>query len=207
MYQVISSGSKGNAVLYFNSILVDCGISFTSLKPNLYNIQIVLLTHEHGDHFNLSTIKKLIKERPTLRIGCGEWLADKLQFVKNLDVLEIGSIYDYGIFKISSVKLYHDVPNCGYRIFKDGKKIFHATDTSHLEGITAKYYDLYAIESNYDEETVYDTIHELESKGEFAHQHGSINSHLSEQQTRDFIFKNRGKHSQVLRLHESSTSL
>lgn len=206
MYNIISSGSKGNAVLYFNSILVDCGVPFSSIKPYLYDIRIVLLTHEHGDHFNESTLRRLVFERPTLRIGCGEWLAEKLPFAKNLDVFSIGKIYNYGTFQLSTVKLYHDVPNCGYRIFKDGKKVFHATDTSHLEGITAKGYDLYAIEHNYNAETVFELIEETEASGGYAHQRGSMNSHLSEQQARDFYFQNMGEHSQIIRLHESSSS-
>ncbi len=207
LYKVISSGSKGNAVIYFNSILVDCGVPFALLKPFLYDIQAVLLTHKHGDHFKRSTIARLVSERPSLRVGCCDWLADRLDFVRNLDVYKTGRLYDYGAFKVSPVKLYHDIPTCGYRIFKDGKKIFHATDTAHLEGITAKNYDLYAIESNYNEDTVYETISELEARGEFAHQRGSLNTHLSEQQSRDFIFKNRGEHSRVLRLHESTSFL
>jgi len=207
MYQVISSGSKGNSIIYFDSILVDCGVPFASLKPFLYDIQIILLTHEHGDHFNAATIMKLAKERPSLRIGCCNWMYKYVDVFRNVDVFEIGSMYDYGHFKVSPVKLYHDVPNCGYRIFKADKKVFHATDTAHLEGITARGYDLYAIESNYNEETVFDTIHEKRNRGEFCHQIGAINSHLSEQQARDFIFKNRFERSQVLRLHESLTSL
>lgn len=207
MYRVISSGSKGNAVLYFNSILVDCGVPFASLKPYLYDIRIVLLTHEHGDHINVDTLWRLAKERPALRIGCCSWMLEKVVTFRNVDSFEIGSTYNYGQFQVSPIQLYHDVPNCGYRIFMDGKKILHATDTAHLDGITAKGYDLYAIEHNYNAETVFDLIAETESKGGFAHQRGSINSHLSEQQARDFIFKNRGEHSQVVRLHESSTSL
>ena len=39
------------------------------------------------------------------------------------------------------IKLYHDVPNCGYRIFINDKKIIYMTDTKTLEGITAKNYD------------------------------------------------------------------
>ena len=206
MYQVIQSGSKGNAILYLNSILIDCGVSFAAIKPYLYNIRLLLLTHEHGDHFNLSAIKRLAKERPTLRIGCCNWLAGKLDFAKNLDVYNIGSTYNYGAFQISPVQLYHDVPNCGYHIFLNETKIFHATDTAHLEGIEARNYDLYAIEHNYNEETIFDIIRETEARGEFAHQKGSMNSHLSEQQARDFIYKNGAAHSQVLRLHESESS-
>lgn len=210
MYNVISSGSKGNCVIYHNTIAVDMGISYSLIKEYQSNLQIVLLTHIHVDHFNVSTIKKLAFERPTLRFACGEFLVKHLTGIKNIDVLEINdnpntpNFYDYGEFKVSPIKLYHDVPNFGYRIFKGDHKTIHITDTSHLEGITAKNYDLYAVESNYNEDTIFESIARKEAKGEYVYQKGAINSHLSEQQARDFIFKNSGENSKVLRLHESS---
>lgn len=104
--------------------------------------------------------------------------------------------------------LYHDVENVFYRIqLKNGIKIFHATDTSTLEGISAKDYDFYFIESNYDEETVWEIIRDKESQGKYAHQRGSINSHLSKQQAQDFFFANRKIDSQLITLHESKESL
>ena len=100
----------------------------------------------------------------------------------------MGKIYDYGAFKVSPVKLYHDVPNFGWRIFlPNGQKIFHATDTAHLEGITAKGYDLYAIEHNYCEEYIQQAIEEARANGEYTHAYGNINTHLSIQQARAFI--------------------
>jgi phosphoribosyl 1,2-cyclic phosphodiesterase len=202
-YRVIASGSDGNAVLYHGSILVDCGVSFSLIKPHLYDLRIVLLTHEHQDHLNINTLLNVARNRPTLRIGCCEWMTKHLGDVKNVDVYEIGKVYDYGTFQVSPVKLYHDVLNCGYRIFKDDYKIFHATDTAHLQGISAKNYDLYCIEHNYDEETVFDVIAKKTARGEFCHEKGAVNSHLSEQAASDFIFKNKGSNYEVLRLHES----
>lgn len=204
MYNIISSSSKGNAVLYHNSILVDCGVSFASLKPYLHDISIVILSHEHKDHINIATIKKLQFERPSIRIGCGEFMLRHLFGFKNIDIYEFGQTYDYGSFKISPVKLYHDCPNFGYRIFKGDYKIIHCTDTSTLDGIEAKGYNLFAIEHNYNEDTVFDQIKEIEDRGEFAYQKGAINTHLSEQQARDFIYKNKGENSEVVRLHEST---
>ena len=204
MYQVLSSGSKGNCIVYHNSIAVDMGVAYQMIKPHQSQLQIVLLTHVHGDHLNMATIKKLAFERPTLRFACGEFLTEYLQGIKNVDVLESGKVYDYGQFKVSPITLYHDVKNFGYRIFKDEHKTIHVTDTSHLEGITAKNYDLYAIESNYNEDTIFESIARKQAKGEFAYQSGAINSHLSEQQARDFIFKNKCENSKVLRLHESA---
>ena len=206
MYQVIKTGSEGNAVLYHGNILVDIGVPFAAIKPHIYNIQLVLLTHCHSDHLNIDTLRRLCKERPTLRVGCCEWMVPFLDGIKNLDVYKPGSSYQYGAFGLVPVQLYHDVPNCGYRIFKNGIKIFHATDTAHLQGITAKDYDLYAIEHNYDEDTIDEIIAAQEARGDYAHQKGSKNSHLSEQQARDFIFNNRGTKSKVLRLHETKTT-
>lgn len=206
MYNIISSCSDGNCIIYCKAIMVDCGVSFKMIEPYINDIQIVLLTHIHGDHFNLSAIKRLSFERPSLRFGCGVFLAGHLSDIPNLDIYEAGKIYDYGQFSVSPVKLYHDVSNFGYRIFKGSSKIFHATDTYTLSGITAKNYDLYAIEANYDEDTIYDIIREKHLRGEYAHQKGSINSHLSRQQAQNFVLANAGKNYDFIMIHKSKTS-
>ena len=202
--RVISSGSEGNAVIYDNAIMVDCGVTLKALNDVKRSLKIVLLTHQHGDHLKLKTLQRLQAERPTLRIACGEFLLDKLGGLTNIDVLEVGKLYDYVAFKVSPVKLYHDVQNIGWRIFlNNGQKIFHATDTAHLEGITAKGYDLYAIEHNYCEEYIQQAIEEAHAKGEYTHAYGNINTHLSIQQARAFIEANRKESSEVLELHKS----
>lgn len=202
--QVISSGSEGNAVIYNNAIMVDCGVSLKALQEVKRSLKIVLLTHKHSDHLKLRTLQRLQAERPTLRVACGDFLLEELPCIKNIDVLQVGKIYDYGAFKVSPVKLYHDVPNFGWRIFlPNGQKIFHATDTVHLEGISAKGYDLYAIEHNYCEEYIQQAIEEARANGEYTHAYGNINTHLSIQQARAFIEANRKESSEVLELHKS----
>ena len=202
--KVISSGSEGNAVIYNNAIMVDCGVSFKALQEVKRSLKIVLLTHKHSDHLKLRTLQRLQAERPTLRVACGDFLLEELPCIKNIDVLQVGKIYDYGAFKVSPIKLYHDVPNFGWRIFlPNGQKIFHATDTVHLEGITAKGYDLYAIEHNYCEEYIQEAIEEARARGEYTHAYGNINTHLSIQQARAFIDANRKESSEVLELHKS----
>ena len=207
MYNVIATGSTGNSVLYLNSILIDIGVPYSRLKPHVKDIQIVLLTHAHGDHLNIKTLQRLQKERPSLRIGCGEWMLPYLEGITNVDVYEIGKLYDYGQFKISPFKLYHDVPQIGYRLFKDETKIFHATDTKTLEGVTARNYDLYCIEANYSEPIAQQMIEQAREKGEFTHIIGSVNSHLSEEQCNDFYYKNKSEKSKLIRLHETRTYL
>ena len=202
--KVISSGSEGNAVIYNNAIMVDCGVSLKALEAVKRSLKIVLLTHKHSDHLKIRTLQRLQAERPTLRVACGDFLLEELPCIKNIDVLQVGKIYDYGAFKVSPVKLYHDVPNFGWRIFlPNGQKIFHATDTAHLEGITAKGYDLYAIEHNYCEEYIQQAIEEARANGEYTHAYGNINTHLSIQQAMAFIETNRKESSEVLELHKS----
>lgn len=206
-YKIIATGSSGNAVVINDIILIDCGVPFKALRDVYKKLKIVLLTHRHGDHFNASTIRKLASERPTLRFACAEWLADDVKKeAKKVDVLEIGKKYDYKAFKVSPIKLYHDVPNCGYRLYFDDKKMFYATDTSTLQGITAKDYDLYLIERNYEESEIKERIAVKESSGEYAYEKRAMRNHLSEQQCNEFLVNNAGINSRFVYLHQHEVS-
>ena len=155
-YKILNSGSDGNCTLINDIIAIDMGVSYKLLTPHVEKLRLVLLTHVHSDHFNKATIRRLAKDRPTLRFGCCEWLVQELINCcvdrRNIDVYEVGLFYDYGLFKIMPVKLYHDVPNCGYRVFYGNEKLIYATDTYTLDGIKAIEYDYYLIEGNYQDE-------------------------------------------------------
>lgn len=51
-YNIISTGSKGNAVVINDRILIDIGVPFKALEPVKKDLRLVLLTHQHSDHFN-----------------------------------------------------------------------------------------------------------------------------------------------------------
>ncbi len=205
-YNIISTGSQGNAVVIGGIILVDCGVPFSALKDVYKDIKIVLLTHIHSDHFRPSTIRRLSQERPTLRFACCKWLVNDLlsSGVKptNIDVLEIGTRYDYGAFKVVPVKLYHNVLNCGYRLFIGGEKVFYATDTSTLAGITAKNYDLYMVEANYELDKLIESINRKNKNGEYAYETNVLKNHLSKADCDEFIQANKGVHSKYVYLHQ-----
>jgi phosphoribosyl 1,2-cyclic phosphodiesterase len=204
-YNIISTGSQGNAVVINDTILVDCGVSFKALKDVYKDLQIVLLTHIHTDHFNGKTIKRLADERPTIRIGCCEWLVNDLVEAgvpkQQIDVLGIGKIYDYKVFKVSPIKLYHNVPNCGYRIFANGEKAIYATDTEHLQGITAKDYDLYMIEANYTDEDLQERINAKLEAGEYSYELNVASRHLSHEQASEWLMENMSAKSEYVFLH------
>jgi L-ascorbate metabolism protein UlaG (beta-lactamase superfamily) len=209
IYNIISSGSKGNAVLINKAVLVDMGVSYKAVMPYINDINIILLTHIHSDHFRHSTIKQIAENKPLIRFVCGEWLVEPLLRAgvqpNRIDVVEIGYIYSYTVknasVHLSPVKLYHDVQNYGYRININGFKIFYATDTSTLDGISAKNYNLYMMEANYGEEEIKMRIDRKMMKGEFAYELKAKDRHLSKQQADKFIYENAGGKSEYVYLH------
>ena len=193
--KIIASGSTGNAVLYFGKVLVDCGVSFAKIEAFLPGVRLVLISHGHGDHFNGKTLKKIQFEYPNIEIfNAAQRIQGGGTSVRRFTI---------GDIKFAVFPLYHDVPNYGFCIECKGKKIFHATDTAHLDGITAKGYDYYCIEANYDEDVANEVIEFKRSHSLFAHEAGSVNSHLSIQQCDSFFEANRGPGSVLVRLHEN----
>lgn len=205
-YNIISTGSDGNCVILNGNICIDIGVAFKAVKPYIRKLKLLLLTHTHSDHINTKTLKRVVKERPTLRIGCCEWMIPKLEEAgipkKNIDIYKIGKTNRYSLFDITPVKLYHNVPNCGYRIYIGNEKVFYATDTGHLEGITAKGYSLYMIECNYTDEDIQKRIADKEQKGEYAYEYDVLHNHLSQKQCDEFIANNAGRHSKFIYLHQ-----
>ncbi len=205
-YKIISSCSTGNAVIIRDFVLVDCGVSFKRLTKYYKKLKLVLLTHIHSDHFKKETIKKLALERPTLRFACCEWLLNPLLECgvdrKNIDVLEIGTKYDYKLLKVVPIKLYHDVSQCGYRILFDDYKVIYMTDTRTVEGISAKNYDLYLIEGNYDEDEIKERIKRKQENFEYIYEFRAKDSHLSIQQASEFLMNNMGEKSEYVLMHQ-----
>ena len=203
-YKIINTGSDGNATIVEDTILIDCGVSFKKIKPYIQKLQLVLLTHIHQDHFNKTTIRKLAEDRPTLRFGCCEWLVQELIDCGvdkgNIDVyiLDKKAIYNDNL-RVKPVKLYHDVPQCGYKVEINNYKVFYATDTKTLEGIKAIGYDYYFVEANYvnDEELhdrAYNDYYENRVK----------NTHLSQEQATNWLLENMSFYSsyQFMHLHK-----
>lgn len=207
LYNLISSSSNGNSIIYRDEVLVDVGVKFSDLAPLLDKVKYILLTHRHSDHIRKSTVKRIVKERPDIEWYLGEHLLHILEefSIPNMNIVEVNKVYNLGKdIKISPIKLYHDVENFGYRIvFRDKKKIIHATDTAHLDGIVAKDYDLYALEYNHDELRIEKEIEEKLEKGEFCYEIGARNSHLSFQKCMKFFEENRKVDSELLKLHIS----
>ena len=194
----VASDSKGNLYTIDEDLIIDCGVSFSFIDATIdfQSFSYLLLTHEHADHLNKVSLRKVFT-RSKITIVCGEWLNDILLSYgfdeSRIIVVECGKVYQLGEYKISPIKAYHDVENCGYRIMKDGHKHLHITDTATLDGIDAFDYDTATIECNHDEQKALELIAQAKENGEFTHLKGAMNSHLSVQQTIQFCERNRIK--------------
>jgi len=171
MYDIISTGSKGNAVVINDRIMIDCGVPYKLLEPYTKRLKLVLLTHEHGDHFVASSVRRLHKERPMLRFGCCPWMVGHLLDAgvdkRVIDVYEPEHWYSYpGDLQICPEPLFHNVPNCGYHIMDVWERLFYATDTGTLDGIVAKDYDLYMVEANHTKADIAARAAEKQARGE-----------------------------------------
>lgn len=201
-YKVINTGSDGNATVLNHKVLIDCGVTFKKLKPYIKELQLVLLTHVHQDHFNKRTIKLLAEERPKLRFGCCEWLVQELLDLgiskKRIDVYKISEKYTYtDTLSVQPIKLYHDVPQCGYRVLIDGYKCIYCTDTNTLDGIKAQNYDFYFIEGNYENEQ------ELHERAYTDYYENRVKStHLSKEYATNWLLENMGTNSVYVWMHE-----
>lgn len=209
-YRIISTGSKGNALLLENSILVDCGVSYRELKNERFHI--VFLTHEHGDHLRKSTLKQLAADRPLLRVACSSSLrSDVIHDCevsgRQVDIIDPGKWYSYSYgsqLRARSFDLVHDAKNVGWLFDLNGFRIFYATDTGTLEfarGGGFKGLDYYFIEANYDEDDLKRRLEDRIASGEYAYEARVEKNHLSYEQAQRWLRIYAAPESKVIYLH------
>jgi len=212
-YKIISSCSSGNAILLDNGILLDCGVPFKIIQRHLRKIKAVFISHEHHDHLNISTLKKIHELRPTVRFIVGFWLKQCLLSkgidASKIDVIEHGKVYNYKSFKVLPFILIHDVKNYGIKIIdmQSKQKIIYAVDTNRIDHISAKDFNLYLIEGNYDEDKLEENIKIDTEKGLFSYGLRVKNTHLSVQKASEWLMNNMGANSYYEFIHQSANNL
>lgn len=214
-HDILASGSSGNCVIINGEIAIDMGIPMKKLRESGYikSLKLALLTHQHSDHFNATTVRALHKERPALRWGCCEWMVPHLLEAgvdkRVIDIYGAGGFVVYRGMNISicAKKTLHDVPNCCYLIVLPGdERLFYATDCATLDGIEAKGYDLYMLENNHGEAEIAARVAEKHARGEFAYETRAARYHMSQEKAMEFLFKNippeRLNNTEIVFLHQ-----
>lgn len=213
-YEIIATGSSGNAVLINDAILIDCGVSWKKLEHYAKQIRLVLLTHEHGDHFKPSTVRALHRERPSVRFVCCDWMVKPLVDAgvskMAIDVAPlVGSTIVYKSLDLSArpVSVPHNVKNCAWKIYSGKECLFYATDCATLDGIEAKDFDIYMIEANHTKKEIAERIAAKDAAGQYAYEREAERNHLSQEQAMDWLAQNMGANSKYVFLHQHQVSL
>lgn len=208
-YEIISTGSKGNCIILNNEFMLDCGVSYKSIKSHLKYIKYIFISHIHSDHFKASTIKKIAFEYPNIKFVVGYDLVTPLVVngvaKKNIWFAELGKFYQIGKkYAIKLDFLYHDVPNYCIHIRDDEQKfrMIYATDTSRIDHIEAKDYDFALVEANYDTDEELDRrIAEYEERREFTHLKRVKETHLSQLKALNWLQANNIQNYEFIHQH------
>lgn len=197
-YTVISSGSKGNAVL-IGDVLVDCGIPFSKLKEHLYGVKYLLLTHSHGDHVKVSTLERIKKLFPKITIIGNHEVAYLfgVDIIANEHFPVITPDYTFHAFEVP-----HDVLCHGFHFDMKGLKILYCTDAAKMPEFDSDFLaDIFFLESNHNGQKVF-----LASKsGRYGYNviYGA-SRHLSTSKSKAFYLTHRrDRESPWIELHKS----
>lgn len=197
-YEIISTGSKGNSVI-INDIMVDCGVAFKKLKEYLYDVKYLLLTHIHSDHIKPTTLKRIKKEFPHIKV-IGNYEIAQLYDVDH--IINAGFPMDIDNYTFEAFECVHDVVTYGYTWSFNDNEIIYATDTNSLENAPERKYDYLFLESNYDVEKL-ELARGKRSKYGYDPYISGLR-HLSTKDCKTFYYLNRrNKNSELIELHMS----
>lgn len=197
-YEVIQSGSSGNAVRIEN-ILIDCGVPQKKLGKAIYDVDILLLTHAHSDHIRPATLNRIRKSFPNITI-VGNY---EIAYSNKVDIISSHfNSFDLKGWTITPFPCVHDVTTQGFVLEKDDLSIIYATDTATMENAPKfRKYDYFFIESNHDEVKI-EQARKTKKYGYDVWK--SASRHLSTQKAKAFYYLNRkSKDSKFIELHKS----
>lgn len=199
----LSTGSSGNCYYLgneFHGILIDAGISATSIRTFLKEMGIsmqtimgVMITHNHSDHIKgleVLTRKNHLPAFTTLKIWESILTPQKKISRDCIREIPLQQKFHLAGFDIEAFPVYHDAPETiGFHICAGDKKITIATDLGHICQTAAPYIkeaNLLVIESNYDEQMLVNGRYPPYLKARIQSDYG----HLGNHQTSVFLADN-----------------
>lgn len=195
-YNVIQSGSRGNAVL-IESLLIDIGVPYKALKEHLHGVKYIFITHKHSDHLSQQTYKRIRRDHPRIKI-MGNWSVAEV-CSPPLDMITTYLPVKLRGMVITPFEVPHDVVTHGLVIEKDDVKAIYVTDSAGTKMWPRDKYDLFFIESNHCEKKL-----ALAKSRKGYDPRDSSRRHTSTQESKAFYYMHRkGPESEWVELHKS----
>lgn len=165
--KILASGSSGNSVLLNDNILIDAGMTIKAFDAHaLDNIEVLIITHHHGDHMKLPLLRELIKRGittylPKLAMAeiSKEGKLDLAPLLHNQVFLldDTTQIDVDGVTITAYPQKHHDIVNYAL-VLESDKRVLYATDLDTLEPsdlgvglLSLGNFDIILLEGNYDE--------------------------------------------------------
>jgi len=203
----LSSGSSGNCYYLgneFHGILIDAGISATSIRKFLKSIDIsmqaimgVLISHNHSDHVRGLEV---LARKYNLPVFTTRKVWDSIHFSKKklsgdcFREIPLQQKFHLSGFDIEAFAVHHDAPETiGFHVCTGDRKITIVTDLGHICQVASGYIkaaNLLVIESNYDEKMLVNGNYPHFLKKRILSDQG----HLGNHQTSAFLADNIGDH-------------
>ena len=153
-FDIVGSGSKGNATLVFTkeaTILIDMGLPLVRVKEELVkfnktikDVDAILITHNHADH-----LREIKSFSPKIMYALNGTIPGSLS-----NVIELNTPFKVKDVEISAFSTSHDAINpCGYILSSEDEKLVYMTDTGVYLSENTKYTKnptYLIIESNHD---------------------------------------------------------
>jgi phosphoribosyl 1,2-cyclic phosphodiesterase len=203
----LSSGSSGNCYYVGNGshgILIDAGISATSIRKFLKNMGIsmhtimgVLVTHNHIDHIKgleVLTRKNHLPVITTRKIWESILTPKGGIPIDCIREIPLEQKFHLAGFDIEAFPVCHDAPETiGFHISASGKNITIVTDLGNICQTSAPYIraaNLLVIESNYDEQMLVNGRYPPFLKARIRSDHGHLGNHQTSAFLADIINDN-----------------
>ncbi len=122
-------------------VLTDPG-SYTTAQNDVKDVDVILITHEHGDHFHVESVKKILENNPDATIITNTSV-DKLlreADIPDAIIIEDGQSDRVGGLSISGhghqhVEIYKDISQVPTTSYMIGERLFCPGDSWHIPKI------------------------------------------------------------------------
>lgn len=189
---VFGSSSSGNSIYFKEArILIDMGFSYKRYmeysKTFFFNVDYIMLTHEHVDHLNCSTLLRVCKLYPAIKIIIppNMW-QDMLEpdFAHRIDQEKLVAYASHFIFAqpmqltnrrglkiqyLPHVTAHGPITNCAIELIYNNLHVMYASDLDEFQANPARGtqglpmdksnpFDILCLEANYDPKILHDYI-------------------------------------------------
>lgn len=189
--RVLGSGSSGNAALVSGagtSLLVEAGLSGRDLERRLRRagcdpaaVDAVLVSHEHGDH-SRGALRFAGRNGAPILATRGTWagLAGAGKDLAAWTPIRAGEATAVGALRVLPFRTPHDAREpVGFRIESRGEAVVLVTDFGHLSPeleAAVEGASVLLIESNYDEQLLYESRYPFSTRERIASRFGHLSN-------------------------------